>query len=138
MPRGVVPTHHLNPGRGGLADVEWTVQLLQLQHADEVPALQQTSTLGALRAAEDGGLLASSDAGRLREAWVLASRLRNANVLATGRTNLQRIDVLPTGTELTVVSRLLGYPPGHATDLEADWLRAARRCRVVVEQLFYG
>ncbi|HLS26453.1 MAG TPA: bifunctional [glutamine synthetase] adenylyltransferase/[glutamine synthetase]-adenylyl-L-tyrosine phosphorylase [Beutenbergiaceae bacterium] len=137
MPRGVEATHHLKLGRGGLADVEWTVQLLQLQHADEVPALQQTSTLGALQAAEDAGLVASSDAERLRESWVLASRLRNANVLATGRTNLQRIDVFPTGTELTAVSRLLGYPPGHATDLEADWLRASRRCRVVVERLFY-
>ncbi len=138
MPRGVDAVHHLKLGRGGLADVEWTVQLLQLQHAGEVPGLRQTSTLGALQAAREADLLKAADADRLQEAWVLASRLRNANVLATGRTNLQRIDVFPAGAELAVVSRLLGYPPGHATDLEADWLRASRRCRAVVERLFFG
>ena len=29
LPRGVDPARHLKLGRGGLSDVEWTVQLLQ-------------------------------------------------------------------------------------------------------------
>ena len=37
LPRGADPTTHTKLGRGGLADVEWTIQLLQLQHAFEVP-----------------------------------------------------------------------------------------------------
>ena len=48
MPRGADPTRHTKLGRGGLADVEWTVQLLQLQHACSVPGLRTTSTLDAL------------------------------------------------------------------------------------------
>ena len=37
LPRGADPHTHLKLGRGGLADVEWTVQLLQMRHADAVP-----------------------------------------------------------------------------------------------------
>ena len=37
LPRGADPHTHLKLGRGGLADIEWTVQLLQLRHAGEVP-----------------------------------------------------------------------------------------------------
>ncbi len=137
MPRGVPPTHHLKLGRGGLSDVEWTVQLLQLQHAGQIPELRTTGTLQALAAAREAGVIDAGDERQLREAWELASRLRNANVLATGRTNAQRVDVLPAGHDLIGVSRLLGYDPGHAMDLEDDWLRAARRCRTVTERVFF-
>ncbi|WP_159620723.1 bifunctional [glutamine synthetase] adenylyltransferase/[glutamine synthetase]-adenylyl-L-tyrosine phosphorylase [Ruania rhizosphaerae] len=139
LPRGVPATHHLKLGRGGLSDVEWTAQLLQLQHAGQHQDLRVTGTRETLLAARDAGLLAGADADRLIEAWELATRLRNAIVLATGRTRGQRVDVLPEERQaLSSVSRLLGYEPGHAVDLEQDWLRAARRARTVMERVFYG
>ena len=73
LPRGADRATHFKLGRGGLADVEWTVQLLQMQHAGGVPALRTTRTLDALRAAraEDigvvvGGTIPAQDAERLR------------------------------------------------------------------------
>src|SRR4051812_10234825 len=45
LPRGADPATHTKLGRGGLADVEWTVQLLQLEHAARVPALREASTV---------------------------------------------------------------------------------------------
>ena len=48
LPRGADPATHTKLGRGGLADVEWTVQLLQLQHAADVPELRSPSTVDAL------------------------------------------------------------------------------------------
>src|SRR5262249_34894126 len=65
LPRGADPWTHTKLGRGGLADVEWTVQLLQLRHADEIPALRTTSTLGGLDAARDADLLSDADAEEL-------------------------------------------------------------------------
>ena len=50
LPRGADATLHTKLGRGGLSDVEWTVQLLQLQHAARVPGLRTTRTLAALAA----------------------------------------------------------------------------------------
>ena len=57
LPRGADPNTHTKLGRGGLADVEWTVQLLQLRHAHEVPALHNTSTLQTLDAIGGAQLL---------------------------------------------------------------------------------
>lgn len=57
LPRGADPNTHTKLGRGGLADVEWTVQLIQLRHAHEVPGLQNTATLVALDAAAEAGLI---------------------------------------------------------------------------------
>ena len=136
MPRGVAPNRHLKLGRGGLTDVEFAAQFMQLQHAWEHPSLQTTATLEALRAARAAGLLSEADFAALSAAWELASRVRDAIVLATGRT--QRSDILPgLGRELSLVSRVLGYPPGQSQIFDEDYLRAARRARRVVEQILF-
>ncbi|GAA3819957.1 bifunctional [glutamine synthetase] adenylyltransferase/[glutamine synthetase]-adenylyl-L-tyrosine phosphorylase [Cellulomonas soli] len=139
LPRGVDPARHLKLGRGGIADVEWTAQLLQLQHAHEVVGLRTTGTLDALSAAMQAGLLDASDGAVLADAWLLASRLRDANVLWTGRAGGAHADVLPHDRRaLAGVSRVVGYPAGAGGELEEDYLRTARRARAVVERVFYG
>ncbi|RYV52621.1 bifunctional [glutamine synthetase] adenylyltransferase/[glutamine synthetase]-adenylyl-L-tyrosine phosphorylase [Pengzhenrongella frigida] len=138
LPRGVEPARHLKLGRGGLADVEWTVQLLQLRHAFEVPGLRTTATLDALNAAVEAELIAADDAGTLTEAWLLASRLRDALVLWSGRSGGAHADQLPHDRQaLAGLARVLGYPAGSGAELEEDYLRAARRSRAVVERVFY-
>jgi glutamate-ammonia-ligase adenylyltransferase len=136
IPRGADPARHVKLGPGGLSDVEWTIQLLQLRHAHAVPGLRTTRTMAAMTAAVEAGLLSAADAGALTATWVLASRIRNAIMLVNGRPG----DTLPVKhTELTAVARLLGYPPGDAgQSLEQDYRRAARRARAVMEPLFYG
>jgi [glutamine synthetase] adenylyltransferase / [glutamine synthetase]-adenylyl-L-tyrosine phosphorylase len=139
LPRGVDPARHLKLGRGGIADVEWTAQLLQLQHAHTVPGLRTTSTIDALHAAAQAGLLDEDDERVLVEAWELASRLRDANVLWTGRAEGANADVLPHDRQaLSGVARVLGYPSGSGGELEETYLRTARRARAVVERVFYG
>ncbi len=136
IPRGADRALHVKLGPGGLSDVEWTVQLLQLRHAHAVPGLRTTRTSEAMSAAVQAGLLPVGDAGALMSAWELAGRIRNAIVLVRGRPG----DTLPTKHgELTAVARLLGYPPGDAAQaLEQDYRRAARRARTVMEPVFYG
>ncbi len=135
LPRGADPARNLKLGRGSLSDVEWTVQLLQLQHGHEVGGLRTTSTMAALAGAEQAGLVQSHDARVLRMAWTTATRLRNAVVLWSGRP----ADALPGRlTDLDGVARLAGYPPHGAAEMEEDYQRATRRSRAVVNRLFYG
>jgi [glutamine synthetase] adenylyltransferase / [glutamine synthetase]-adenylyl-L-tyrosine phosphorylase len=136
IPRGADRALHVKLGPGGLSDVEWTIQLLQLQHAHALPGLRTTRTGEAMAAAVQEGLLPAEDAAALMAAWQLAARIRNAIVLVRGRPS----DTLPARHgELTEVARLLGYPPGDAAQaLEQDYRRAARRARAVMEPLFYG
>ena len=135
LPGGVDPARHLKLGRGSLSDVEWFVQLLQLQHAAAFPALRTTSTLQALDAAVAAELMPAADAAKLRVAWIIASRARSAMTLWTAKT----ADVLPTDRQqLEGVARLLEYPPGGAARLEEDYLRTTRLARQVFERRFYG
>ena len=135
LPQAADPARHLKLGRGSLSDVEWFVQLQQLQHGATTPGLRTTSTLDALAAAVDDGLVTAGEAKRLKEAWILASRTRSAMTLWNSRTT----DVLPTDRQqLEGVARLLEYPPGSASKLEDDYLRTTRLARQVFEKRFYG
>ncbi|MFD0414609.1 bifunctional [glutamine synthetase] adenylyltransferase/[glutamine synthetase]-adenylyl-L-tyrosine phosphorylase [Streptomyces sp. NPDC127108] len=135
LPRGADPTLHTKLGRGGLSDVEWTVQLLQLRHGWAEPGLRTTRTREALHAACAAGLIATEDAAILDEAWVLASRVRNAVMLVRGRAG----DTFPSdGRELAAVGRYLGYDAGQVGVMLDDYRRITRRARAVVEERFYG
>ncbi|MET0296084.1 MAG: bifunctional [glutamine synthetase] adenylyltransferase/[glutamine synthetase]-adenylyl-L-tyrosine phosphorylase [Microbacterium sp.] len=135
LPQGADPARHLKLGPGSLSDVEWLVQLLQLQHAHDVPGMRTTSTLDALGAAREAGLVGAVEAERLSEAWRLASRLRSANTLLSGHTS----DILPVDRrKLDGIGQLLMYPPGSATQVEEDYMAATRRARRIFERLFYG
>lgn len=135
LSQGADPRRHLKLGPGTLSDVEWMVQVLQLQHAHRVPDLRTTSTLQALDAAVLADLIPGPEAERLREAWILSSRLRSAMTLLTGQTR----DVLPSDVrDLDGVGRLLGYPDRAATALDEEYLRVTRRARRVFEKQFYG
>ncbi|MGW1749933.1 bifunctional [glutamine synthetase] adenylyltransferase/[glutamine synthetase]-adenylyl-L-tyrosine phosphorylase [Streptomyces sp. NPDC002092] len=135
LPRGADPKLHTKLGPGGLSDVEWTVQLLQLQHGWAEPGLRTTRTREALAAAAAAELISAEDASILDEAWVLATRVRNAVMLVRGRAG----DTFPSGgRELAAVGRYLGYGDGHVGDMLDAYRRTARRARAVVEVLFYG
>ncbi|TFD21438.1 bifunctional [glutamine synthetase] adenylyltransferase/[glutamine synthetase]-adenylyl-L-tyrosine phosphorylase [Cryobacterium sp. TMS1-13-1] len=135
LPQGADPNRHLKLGRGSLSDVEWLVQLLQLQHAAAIPALRTTSTLHALTEAVTAGLIPAADAAVLRSAWVCASRARSAITLWTNHTS----NVLPTDrAALEGIARVMEYPPGSGNQLEDDYLAVTRRARAVFERLFYG
>ncbi|HZC69679.1 MAG TPA: bifunctional [glutamine synthetase] adenylyltransferase/[glutamine synthetase]-adenylyl-L-tyrosine phosphorylase [Jatrophihabitans sp.] len=136
LPRGADPATHTKLGRGGLTDIEWTIQLLQLEHGHDVPELRTTQTLAALSAASAAGLLTPEQRDTLATAWRLATRVRNALMLVRDKP----ADQLPKlGTELSAIARVLGYPPGSDPgQLVDDYRRAARRARRVVEAMFYG
>jgi glutamate-ammonia-ligase adenylyltransferase len=135
LPRGADPTLHTKLGRGGLSDVEWTVQLIQMRHGHARPELRTTRTRQALAAACAAGLIASDEAQILDEAWVLATRVRNAVMLVRGRPG----DTFPGDPrEMAAVGRYLGYGPGHVGEAVEDYRRVTRRARAVVEDLFYG
>ncbi|WP_137989641.1 bifunctional [glutamine synthetase] adenylyltransferase/[glutamine synthetase]-adenylyl-L-tyrosine phosphorylase [Streptomyces vilmorinianum] len=135
LPRGADPTLHTKLGRGGLSDVEWTVQLFQMNHGWAEPGLRTTRTREALAAAHAAGLIPTDEAQILDEAWVLATRVRNAVMLVRGRPG----DTFPSdGRELAAVGRYLGYGSGHVGEMVDDYRRVTRRARAVVEELFYG
>jgi glutamate-ammonia-ligase adenylyltransferase len=135
LPRGADPKTHLKLGRGGLADIEWTVQLLQMRHAGDIPELRTPRTLDALAAAAAAGLLSADDADVLVRSWRTVSRVRNAVTLVQGKGS----DQLPRDPRTkTAMAAVLGYPPGGSDEMVNDYLRITRRASSVVDRVFWG
>ncbi|WP_130864975.1 bifunctional [glutamine synthetase] adenylyltransferase/[glutamine synthetase]-adenylyl-L-tyrosine phosphorylase [Acidipropionibacterium timonense] len=133
--RGTDPRLDVKMGPGGLADVEWTVQMMQLDHAGQMESLRTTSTLAALDAAHEAGLVDLEQTQALRAAWIDASRLRNAIVCVRGRAG----DVMPSDSgDLDAVARIMGLGPGASELVVENHLRSARRAGKVVEAIFWG
>ena len=133
LPRGADPNTHTKLGRGGLADVEWTVQLLALRNAHKIPALHTTSTLEALNAIGAAELIAEGDVELLRQAWLTATRARNALVLVRGKPT----DQLPgPGRQLNAVAVAAGWRSGDGSEFLDNYLRVTRRAKAVVRKVF--
>jgi [glutamine synthetase] adenylyltransferase / [glutamine synthetase]-adenylyl-L-tyrosine phosphorylase len=133
LPRGADPNTHLTLGRGGLADIEWTVQLLQLQHGHKIPALHNTSTLETLNAIGAAELIAEGDVELLRQAWLTATRARNALVLVRGKPT----DQLPgPGRQLNAVALAAGWDSDDGGEFLDNYLRVTRRAKAVVRKVF--
>ena len=134
LPRGADPALNTKLGPGGLSDVEWIVQLLQLRYGADLPELRVTGTRATLSAAARAGLLDAEDAALLDEAWTHTSLLRNAIAVVRGRPG----DQVPTDArELAGIARYLSAEVDSEMLLDTH-RRLARRARTAFERLFYG
>lgn len=121
------PEFHLKLGPGALSDVEWTVQLLQLQHG-----VVASGTMDALDQLRVAGAVPDGDARVLSASYRFCEQARNRLALVRDLPG----DSLPTtGPLLTVLARSLGATPAGLRD---EYRRHTRRARRVVERLFYG
>ncbi|WP_188490083.1 bifunctional [glutamine synthetase] adenylyltransferase/[glutamine synthetase]-adenylyl-L-tyrosine phosphorylase [Williamsia phyllosphaerae] len=135
LPRGADPAMHTKLGRGGLADIEWTVQLMQLRYAHRLQTFHNTSTLQTLDAIGSAELLSETDVSLLKEAWLTATKARNALVLVRGKA----IDQLPgPGQQLRAVAFAAGWPEDQANEFLENYLRVTRRAKSVVLKVFGG
>ena len=167
LPRGIRRDRHLKLGKGGLSDVEWTVQLLQLQHAHQcedtqalpdrklqpggtgasaglkshedssTASLRTTSTIQALNILENSGVLSHEDAAVLRSTWQVCTDARNAHYLWSGRAN--QADIIPDDSfSLGGVAACMGRSAHQGQEFANELLQKMRRCREVAERLFYA
>jgi glutamate-ammonia-ligase adenylyltransferase len=127
LPAGDDSSFHLKLGRGSLSDIEFTAQLLQLQHG-----VREPGTIAALDALAAAGHLDANDHAVLVDAYRFCERTRNRWFLVKGAPG----DALPTQPEqLARLARSLDSTPG---ELRESYRRVTRRARQVVQRLFYG
>ncbi len=134
VPRGTDPRRHLKMGPGGLADVEFSVQLLQRLHGSEHEALRVPGTLHALEGAVAAGRIGADEAGRLEDAFRFLMKLRNRLFFIFGKP----MDALPTKPEeLEALGIAMGFRNQPRQELEERYLRVTRRARQVAQSLIY-
>ena len=124
----------LKLGPGGLRDVEFSVQLLQLVHGRHDESLRSATTLQALHALASGGYVGREDAATLDAAYRLLRTLEHRIQLY----RLRRTHLMPTAPdELRVLGRALGLTSKPAEAVVAMWQSQAREVRRIHERLFY-
>jgi glutamate-ammonia-ligase adenylyltransferase len=134
IPPGEDPDFHLKLGKGALTDVEFTVQLLQLEYGAAQPEVRVPGTIAGLRRLVDAGLLDPDDGVVLEESYRFCERARNARYLVTGAPG----DALPGGVDDLRIGRLLGFVENPQGELRDEFRRVTRRARRVVDRVFYG
>jgi glutamate-ammonia-ligase adenylyltransferase len=125
----------LNPktGHGGLVDIEFATQYLQLRDGARAPSMRSPNTLEAIEALRVAGALKRADAELLTRAYAFLRRVENRLCLVHGLS----LGHLPTsGRPLALVGRRLGYlglDPGAA--FLADYRTYTDRVREVYARL---
>ncbi|MEP7022196.1 MAG: bifunctional [glutamine synthetase] adenylyltransferase/[glutamine synthetase]-adenylyl-L-tyrosine phosphorylase, partial [Pseudonocardiales bacterium] len=133
-----VAEREIKLGRGGLRDVEFAVQLLQLVHGRGDEALRVRATLPALAALRDGGYVGRDDVVSLIDAYEFLRATEHRLQLR----RLRRTHLVPEEpAALAWLGRAMGYRPDARGDAravwEAEWALHAREVRRLHEKLFY-
>jgi glutamate-ammonia-ligase adenylyltransferase len=102
---------HVKFGRGGLVDVEFLVQALQLQHGHDHPTVRRASTVAGLRGLARAGVLPEPAAAALAEHYRVLRRVSAALRLLSARPpdTLELAGPMPAR-----VASALGYPSRQA------------------------
>ncbi len=105
-------------GAGGIRDIEFFVQMLQIINGGHQSELQVTSTIEVLKKLNDLGFINDEEIIELRESYIFLRRLEN---------RLQMIDEqqthqLPNSKEkLKHMARMMGYTNGNIDEAYADF-----------------
>ena len=128
-------TRQIKLGAGGLRDVEFTIQLLQLVHGRIDDSIRTRSTLDALAALRDKGYVARSDADRLEAHYRFLRTLEHRIQLQ----KMRRSQVLPTNPvqlrRLAQSMKIEGMV--SAEDLESAWLEVRSDVRALQQAIYY-
>ena len=123
----------LKLGPGGLRDVEFTIQLLQLVHGQNDPLVRQGATLPALIALADQGYIGRVESAEFSRDYRFLRLLEHRVQL----TRLSRTHLMPTDPDaLRVLARATGVSPS-GSDLSEQWRRTKNAVRRLHERLFY-
>jgi glutamate-ammonia-ligase adenylyltransferase len=132
IPPGEDPDFHLKLGPGGLSDIEFLTQLLQLRFGHGHPELAVPNTAAALEALGRLEVITIEEEQVLRQAHEFCTVVRNRLFLQIGRPT----DALPSDPdELSRLAVSLGYPNRSA--LREEYRKVTRRARRIFVNRFY-
>lgn len=133
-----VADREVKRGPGGIRDIEFAAQLLQLVHGRVDEELRTPHTIDALEALARGGYVDPADAEQLTSAYGLLRRVEHALQIEDER----QTHTLPADrVARRRIARVLGYrgsPRGGPTDLfDADLARRRADVRAVHERVWF-
>jgi glutamate-ammonia-ligase adenylyltransferase len=125
-------------GHGGMSDIEFLTQLLQLTHGGDNEALRTVRTIDALDALADAAAMPPPEAARLSSSYRFLTRVRSRLALLTGQT----VDTYPKDARraraLAIGFGTVDTPGRRAEEAFGDALGGRmQETRRIFERLFY-
>ena len=133
------PSHReIKRGPGGIRDIEFALQLLQLVHGGLDPALRSPTTLRVLAEMRAAGYVDPDDADQLADAYRFLRRVEHALQLE----DEHQVHVVPgSDPARSRLARVLGYRSGVAADalerFDADLAAHRAAARAIHERLWF-
>ncbi len=128
--------YNIKTGRGGIVDIEFLVQMLQLRYGHDLPAVRERATRHALQALARAGVVPPADAASLEKSYAFLRALTN-------RLRIERdqpVEALErAGEGLAALARRLGYEGGNeevSRRLLEDYARHRERVRSLYTRWF--
>ena len=125
-------------GAGGIRDIEFAVQLLQLVHGRVDPGIRERSTLGALRQLSVAGYVAAEDATALTDAYRFLRTLEHRLQLVEEE-QVHAVPVEPSARRR--IAMVMGFRDDAGASATTHFDETLRRCqrdvRAIHERLFF-
>ena len=124
---------HVKLARGGIRDIEFIAQALQLEHAGARPEILTSNTQGALEKLSRAGLLASRDAADLHESYLFLRTIEHRLQLMDN----QQVHRLPRNpSDLKRLARTMGFSGNHEVDeFRESYEARVRKVRAIFERI---
>ncbi len=136
LARETADSYNIKTGRGGMVDVEFAVQYLQLKHGCRYPELRTTSTVVALKEIHGLGLLNGGDAETMLAGYKFLRKLENRlRIIHDYSVN----DLGGPQSYINKLARRLGYDPklkNPGAVLIADYEKTTGRIRDCYDRIF--
>ena len=127
---------NIKTGRGGIVDIEFVTQMLQLRHGPACPQVRRRATRHALAALAEAGVIPADDARALEESYAFLRTLTNRLRIEFD----QPVEELEReGARVPAVARRLGYEGTNeevAQRLLEDYERHRERVRALYTRWF--
>jgi glutamate-ammonia-ligase adenylyltransferase len=121
--------YNIKTGLGGLVDIEFLVQTLQLRYGNKDSYIRTPNTLEALELLKVKEIIAQDDYALLKDAYSLYTLLENRLRIVHDR---PEGDIIKGSRELSSLARRLGYKGTDASEeLLKDYLSKAKKVRAV-------
>ena len=113
-------TFHLKFGEGGIVDIEFVVQVLQLKHGGKEKGVRNANTLQALKKLKECGFILEKDYADLSESYIFLRTVENRLRIVHDRPlNI----LLKSSEKLVKLARRMGYKETEEESPGAQLLR---------------
>lgn len=128
---------HVKLGSGGIVDIEFLVQYLQLRHGRNRPGLRTPNTLEALRTLSAEGLLPAAEATALEESYRFLRRVEN-RLRIVADLSVNTLPAAPAKQEK--LAKRMGYRPRPEVAAREqfldDYAAQTARVRAIYNRVF--